>query len=167
MLAKINLQYGFLLCCLLLFFNITQVQSQSDSNNNTCVYPIYTDMKSAKNVLGGELATCCTAPMTGYYRTGSCQTGPEDLGTHIVCAIMTEEFLAYTKAQGNDLSIPMPLYSFPGLKPGDKWCLCISRWIQAKEAGVAPKIDLSATHISALNYLPLQELKAYAIETSK
>lgn len=102
------------------------------------------------NVLGTILQACCYEPKTGFYRDGFCRTGPQDIGTHTVCAIMTAEFLDYTKAQGNDLSTPMPLYQFPGLKPGDKWCLCASRWKQALKAGVAPPVLLEATHEKTL-----------------
>lgn len=111
-----------------------------------------------KNVLGAELQACCYAPKTGFYRDGFCRTGPEDVGTHVVCAIMTEEFLVYTKAQGNDLSTPIPMYQFPGLKPGDKWCLCASRWKQAYKAGKAPEVDLEATHEKALEIVDFEML---------
>lgn len=111
-----------------------------------------------KNVLGTELKPCCYQPKTGFYRDGFCRTGPEDVGTHVVCAIMTEEFLVYTKAQGNDLSTPIPMYQFPGLKPGDKWCLCASRWKQAYKAGKAPEVDLEATHEKALQIVDFEML---------
>lgn len=104
----------------------------------------------SNNVLGTILQACCYEPKTGFYRDGFCRTGPQDIGTHTVCAIMTAEFLDYTKAQGNDLSTPMPLYQFPGLRPGDKWCLCASRWKQAVNAGVAPPVILEATHQKTL-----------------
>ncbi|MDT0538850.1 DUF2237 domain-containing protein [Croceitalea sp. P059] len=111
-----------------------------------------------KNVLGTDLKPCCYQPKTGFYRDGFCRTGPEDVGTHVVCAIMTEEFLVYTKAQGNDLSTPIPMYQFPGLKPGDKWCLCASRWKQAYKAGKAPEVDLEATHEKALEIVDFEML---------
>ncbi len=111
-----------------------------------------------KNVLGTELQLCCNAPKTGFYRDGFCRTGPEDVGTHVVCAIMTEEFLGYTKAQGNDLSTPIPIYQFPGLQPGDKWCLCASRWKQAYKAGKAPEVILEATHEKALQLIEFEWL---------
>ncbi|GMN07693.1 DUF2237 domain-containing protein [Croceitalea sp. MTPC5] len=111
-----------------------------------------------KNVLGTELQLCCNAPKTGFYRDGFCRTGPEDVGTHVVCAIMTEEFLGYTKAQGNDLSTPVPIYQFPGLQPGDKWCLCASRWKQAYKAGKAPEVILEATHEKALQLIEFEWL---------
>jgi uncharacterized protein len=120
-------------------------------------------MSDAKNVLGGALEVCCTAPMTGFYRDGLCSTGAGDMGVHVVCAQVTAEFLAYTKAQGNDLSTPMPAYQFPGLQPGDRWCLCASRWKEALDDGVAPLVVLTATHSRALEYVSLNDLKQHAI----
>jgi uncharacterized protein len=120
-------------------------------------------MTTAKNVLGGTLETCSTSPMTGFFRNGCCETGSQDVGTHVVCAQVSEEFLTFTKAQGNDLSTPKPMYEFPGLKPGDKWCLCVSRWKEALDAGFAPPIILSATHEAALKVVPLEVLKEHAI----
>ncbi|MDJ0735429.1 MAG: DUF2237 domain-containing protein [Nostocaceae cyanobacterium] len=119
-------------------------------------------MTEAKNVLGGELESCCTFPMTGYYRDGFCRTGGQDFGMHVVCAQVTAEFLEYTKSQGNDLSTPVPQFNFPGLKPGDRWCLCAARWQEAMDAGVAPPVVLSSTHIRALEVVSLDELKKYA-----
>lgn len=118
----------------------------------------------AKNVFGEPLQPCCTDPMTGYYRTGYCETGPGDFGLHVVCAQVTDEFLAYTRAQGNDLSTPVPVYQFPGLKSGDRWCLCASRWKEALEAGVAPPVVLSATHLNTLAVIPLELLKEHAVD---
>ncbi|MBP0030947.1 DUF2237 domain-containing protein [Roseofilum sp. Guam] len=118
----------------------------------------------AKNVFGEPLQPCCTDPMTGYYRTGYCETGPGDFGLHVVCAQVTEEFLAYTREQGNDLSTPVPMYQFPGLKSGDRWCLCASRWKEALEAGVAPPVVLSATHLNTLAVIPLELLKDHAVD---
>jgi uncharacterized protein len=118
----------------------------------------------ATNVLGGKLETCCTSPMTGYYRDGKCNTGGGDLGAHIVCAQLTEEFLQFTKFNGNDLSTPVPEFKFPGLKPGDCWCLCASRWKEAMDAGCAPLVVLSATHALALEYVSLDELKQHAAD---
>ncbi len=117
-----------------------------------------------KNVLGGELKVCCTDPMTGFYRDGSCRTGPEDTGRHTVCIVATDEFLQYSKAAGNDLSTPMPQYAFPGLKEGDKWCLVALRWRQALEAGMAPQVVLEATHESVLEIVSLEELQPYAVK---
>ena len=117
----------------------------------------------ASNVLGTPLGTCCTAPMTGFYRDGCCNTGAGDMGAHVVCAQMTEAFLTFTKQQGNDLSTPMPAFQFPGLKPGDRWCLCAPRWQEALDAGVAPPVVLEATHASALEYVSMAELKAHAV----
>ena len=116
-----------------------------------------------KNVLGSELQTCCTDPMTGFFRTGVCVTGPQDLGTHVICARLTAEFLNFTKAQGNDLSTPNPAYNFPGLNPGDCWCLCANRWREALEAGLAPPVNLAATHIAALDYVSLADLQQHAV----
>lgn len=117
----------------------------------------------ASNVLGGTLQPCCTSPMTGFYRDGLCSTGAGDFGAHVVCAQMTEEFLTYTQAQGNDLSTPVLAYGFPGLKAGDRWCLCASRWKEALDDGVAPLVVLEATHASALEYVSLDDLKQHAI----
>lgn len=117
-----------------------------------------------KNVLGGELESCCTSPMTGFYRDGHCSTDESDHGSHTVCARMTEEFLVFSKRTGNDLSTPHPEFGFPGLKPGDKWCICVSRWEDAFLAGVAPRIVLAATHERALDIVELEELKAYALD---
>lgn len=120
-------------------------------------------MSTAKNVLGSPLLPCSLSPMTGYYRTGCCDTGAGDIGVHVVCAEMTEDFLRFSKFRGNDLSTPMPQYEFPGLKPGDRWCLCAARWQEAFEAGMAPNVVLEATHISALEFVDLKDLKAHAI----
>ncbi len=114
----------------------------------------------SENVLGEALESCCTSPMTGFYRDGSCHTGPQDRGSHVVCAQLTEAFLRYTKAQGNDLSTPQPAYNFPGLRPGDKWCLCALRWKEALEDGVAPPVVLASTHKAALQHISLEELQA-------
>lgn len=119
---------------------------------------------SAKNVLGNTLECCCTSPMTGFYRDGHCQTGPHDTGSHTVCAKVTAEFLAFSKRNGNDLSTPRPEYNFPGLKAGDKWCVCVSRWEEAFIAGVAPPVVLSATHERALDLVGLDELKSRALD---
>ncbi|MFC7703191.1 DUF2237 family protein [Plastorhodobacter daqingensis] len=114
------------------------------------------------NVLGGPLESCSTDPMTGFFRTGCCDTGPQDTGRHTVCAIMTAEFLALSKYLGNDLSTPRPEYRFPGLKPGDQWCLCAARFLQAHEEGAAPKVRLGATHLRTLDIVPLEILEQYA-----
>ncbi len=121
-------------------------------------------MAETKNVLGTDLQTCCTSPMTGFYRDGTCQTGPQDQGVHVVCAELTEAFLSYTKAQGNDLSTPRPEYNFPGLKPGDKWCLCATRWKEAMDDGVAPAVVLESTHEAALKHVSLDDLKQHSVE---
>ncbi|MEK0182255.1 MAG: DUF2237 domain-containing protein [Oscillatoriales cyanobacterium] len=118
----------------------------------------------ATNVLGGKLETCCTSPMTGYYRDGKCNTGGGDYGAHTVCAQLTADFLQFSKSRGNDLITPVPAFNFPGLKPGDCWCLCASRWKEAMDAGVAPKVVLSATHALTLEYVSLDELKQHAAD---
>lgn len=120
--------------------------------------------RSQRNVLGGELASCSNDPVTGFFRDGCCNTSPQDVGSHTVCAVMTAEFLAFSKARGNDLSTPMPEYEFPGLKPGDRWCLCAPRWQEAFEAGAAPKVVLTATQEGALEYAELSDLKRFAID---
>lgn len=114
--------------------------------------------EKAKNVLGEPLQLCCNNPKTGFYRDGYCHTGPDDAGVHVVCAHMTDEFLEFTKSKGNDLSSPIPAFGFPGLKAGDRWCLCVSRWKEAREAGVAPPVLLSATHEKALQIVSLDQL---------
>lgn len=118
----------------------------------------------ARNVLGGSLGECSSKPQTGFYRDGCCNTGPEDRGVHTVCATMTKEFLEFSRASGNDLSTPMPDFGFPGLKPGDRWCLCAARWREALQAGAAPKVVLTATHERTLDYVSLDELKKHAID---
>lgn len=116
----------------------------------------------ALNVLGTALEPCSFDPMTGFYRNGCCDTGSEDQGVHVVCAVMTEEFLAFSKAQGNDLSTPVAMYEFPGLKPGDRWCLCAARWREAYDAGCAPTVVLEATHARMLEWATLDELRGGA-----
>ena len=111
-----------------------------------------------KNVLGSPLQSCCLTPKTGYYRDGFCKTGTDDTGKHVVCAIMTEEFLQFSKSKGNDLTTPKPYFQFPGLKAGDKWCLCVSRWREAYLEGVAPPVILEATHEKALQYVSFESL---------
>jgi uncharacterized protein (DUF2237 family) len=115
-------------------------------------------------VLGGPLESCSLKPMTGFYRNGCCDTGPEDVGSHTVCVVTTAEFLAFSKAQGNDLSTPLPDYGFPGLVPGDRWCLCAPRWQEALAAGSPPRVVLRATHQGALDYCSLADLKRHAID---
>jgi uncharacterized protein len=125
--------------------------------------PLKTQPKSdAKNVLGGPLKSCSKSPMAGFERQGSCHSGSEDTGSHVVCASLTQEFLDYTAAQGNDLSTPRPEWDFPGLKAGDSWCLCAARWKEALKAGVAPKVFLESTHEKALFTVSKVELEAHA-----
>ena len=116
------------------------------------------------NVVGGELLECSTDPLTGFYRDGCCGTGPEDVGSHTVCAVMTHEFLEFSRLAGNDLSTPRPEFAFPGLKPGDRWCVCAERWLEAHRAGVAPPVVLAATHERALDVLPIDALTSRAAE---
>ncbi|RRA48844.1 DUF2237 family protein [Acidipila sp. EB88] len=118
--------------------------------------------EEARNVLGGRLETCGRDPVTGFYRNGCCDTGPDDAGSHVVCAVVTQEFLLFSKSRGNDLSTPRP--GFPGLQPGDPWCLCVSRWVEAQRGGVAPPIVLAATHEAALQSVPLEVLLQYALD---
>jgi uncharacterized protein len=121
---------------------------------------------SALNVLGEALEICSVRPMTGFYRDGCCNTGREDVGSHTVCVVMTAEFLHFSKARGNDLSTPMPEFGFPGLKAGDRWCLCAPRWQEAFEAEQAPRVVLGATHEGALTYCALADLKRFAVDLS-
>jgi uncharacterized protein (DUF2237 family) len=120
--------------------------------------------RPSRNVLGEPLLSCSQAPMTGFFRNGGCDTSPEDIGSHTVCAVMTAEFLAFSRAAGNDLSTPHPEFGFPGLRPGDRWCLCAPRWRQALEAGRAPRVVLRATHEGALRYCELADLKRFAVD---
>ena len=115
-----------------------------------------------KNIFGEPLQSCCSKPMTGYFRDGLCRTISDDTGTHTVCAIMTKDFLKFSALKGNDLITPMPYYQFPGLKEGDKWCLCVSRWIEAEKEGKAPKLILEATHEKTLEYTSIDTLIKYA-----
>ncbi len=119
-----------------------------------------------ENVLGEPLEPCCFEPVTGFHRDGFCRTGANDVGMHIVCAEMTAEFLAFSVERGNDLVTPVPQFGFPGLVPGDRWCLCAERWTEALEAGVAPKVALRSTHASALEFAALADLEAHAAEDS-
>ena len=121
-------------------------------------------MEAKLNVLGEPLAACSERPLTGFFRDGCCNTAPEDVGLHTVCTRVTAEFLEFSKARGNDLSTPMPEFGFPGLKPGDQWCLCAARWQEALDAGAAPKVVLQATHAATLRVVKLADLKAYAID---
>ena len=124
-------------------------------------------MPRPKNVLGTELETCSMEPLTGFYRDGCCRTGRDDLGIHTVCTQVTAEFLEFSREVGNDLSTPIPMYDFPGLQPGDRWCLCAQRWQEALEAGMAPPVVLEATHISTLEFVDLEDLRSHAVEARK
>ena len=121
---------------------------------------------TAKNVLGGPLKACSHDPLTGFYRDGCCHTGGDDTGVHTVCVRVTAEFLAFSRDRGNDLITPNEMYRFPGLTPGDQWCLCAGRWKEAFDAGVAPPVVLEATHMSTLEYASLEELKSCRVEPS-
>jgi uncharacterized protein (DUF2237 family) len=124
------------------------------------------DRESDRNVFGEPLVACSTRPMTGFYRDGCCSSGPEDEGRHVVCALMSAEFLQFSKSRGNDLSTARPEYAFPGLKPGDRWCLVARRWAEALEAGMAPRVALQSTHEAALRYVRLEDLKSHALDLS-
>jgi uncharacterized protein (DUF2237 family) len=124
------------------------------------------DRHPSKNVLGEPLASCSTRPMTGFFRNGCCDTSDDDRGSHTVCAVMTDAFLAFSASRGNDLSTPMPQFGFPGLKAGDRWCLCAPRWAEALAAGQAPHVILAATHEGALEYCSLDDLVARALDVS-
>ena len=119
---------------------------------------------SARNVLGGPLAPCCEDPVTGFFRDGYCHTGPQDIGSHTVCARVTDTFLAFSVRSGNDLVTPWPEFGFPGLRAGDRWCLCVARWREALEAGVAPPVVLAATHEKALEVVTLEQLMRHAVD---
>lgn len=116
------------------------------------------------NVLGGPLETCSEEPLTGFFREGCCDTGPDDVGLHVVCAVMTVDFLAFSKRTGNDLSTPRPEWGFPGLWPGERWCVCVTRWKEALEAGVAPPVVLEATHVNALDVVSIEDLRRHAVD---
>lgn len=121
-------------------------------------------MEAKLNVLGEPLLPCSEKPVTGFFRDGCCNTSKEDIGMHVVCVRVTREFLEFSRFRGNDLSTPMPEFGFPGLKPGDQWCLCAARWQEALEAGAAPRVMLQATHAAALKVVKLRDLKQYALD---
>ena len=120
-----------------------------------------------RNVIGGSLLECSAEPLTGFFRDGCCATGPEDVGSHTVCTIVTEQFLSFSRRIGNDLSTPQPQFGFPGLRPGDRWCVCAARWLEAHESGCAPPVLLAATHERALDLIEIDTLLAYAIEPER
>ena len=121
-------------------------------------------VRKFRNVLGENLDICCLSPVTGFYRNGACETGKRDIGRHVVCAEVTSEFLEFTRSRGNDLTGPSPHNGFPGLKPGDRWCLCVSRWKEALDAGVAPPVILAATDEETLKHVSLEDLKKHALD---
>ena len=118
----------------------------------------------SKNVLGTDLVPCSYDPLTGYFRDGCCNTDATDLGSHLICVRVTDKFLAFSKARGNDLSTPMPAYRFAGLNPGDRWCLCANRWREALEAGMAPPVVLESTHLSALRFVTIEQLEKHRFQ---
>lgn len=122
------------------------------------------ELDDQRNVFGEIIETCSNRPMTGFYRTGCCHTGEDDVGLHTVCVEMSAEFLAFSKLRGNDLSTPLPEFGFPGLNPGDRWCLCAERWKEAHDAGMAPRVVLRATHENTLEVVSMEDLKRYAID---
>ena len=124
-------------------------------------------MSTGRSVLGTPLETCSESPLTGFYRDGCCQSGPGDVGLHLVCAQVTDEFLDFSRTRGNDLTTPIPEFGFPGLVAGDRWCLCVERWKEAWEAGVAPRVVLSATHISTLEFVDLDVLREFAVDADR
>mgnify|MGYP003686950497 CR=1 FL=1 len=132
----------------------------------TLIIYLYMNENTAQsvNIFGQNLALCCSSPKTGFFRDGFCNTGSSDIGTHVVCAKMTQDFLEFSKSRGNDLSTPNEMYSFPGLLPGDKWCLCVLRWKEAYDAGKAPKVYLEGTHDKALDYVTMEQLIEHAIK---
>lgn len=120
--------------------------------------------EKSKNVFGEKIAVCSKQPLTGFYRNGCCDSGPEDRGRHMVCAVMTKEFLKFSKSMGNDLSTPLPQYNFPGLSPGDRWCVCVMRWKEAYDAGKAPRVVLEATNEKALDFVTMDQLLEHAFK---
>ena len=149
----------FVTLSLALSFN--KIEDKCLEKNNQTSAPVQNKNSRPKNVFGENLEKCAGDPVSGFYRTGSCQTGPEDQGTHTVCAILTQDFLDFTKLKGNDLSTPALQYGFPGLKAGQRWCLCAARWLEAHQAGKAPPVALTATHLKTLDVVPLNILKIY------
>jgi len=147
---------------IILFCLVLSLSAQTQTLTNKS--PMSNNPSSApKYVLGTTLKACCLDPITGYFRDGYCKTDRSDLGTHTICAVMTEEFLAYTKSKGNDLSTPHPAFRFPGLHPGDKWCLCAARWLESYQVGKSPKVVLEATHSNTLSIVKLEYLKERAL----
>ncbi len=132
--------------------------------DDTASFPGRPDRQPSHNVLGRTLEPCSAEPLTGFFRDGCCNTGPQDRSSHTVCAVVTTEFLRFSQEHGNDLSMPCPEYGFPGLKPGDRWCLCAPRWQEALDAGCAPQVTLEATHAGALEHCTLEDLKRHAAQ---
>ena len=151
---------------MLIFFTLFSVQAEPSCILDQCDNAEVTPTSTQQSVLEQPLKPCGTAPITGFFRDGFCHTNDQDRGIHVVCAELTTEFLSYTKLQGNDLSTPKPQYNFPGLKPGDHWCLCAARWKQAHQAGVAPNVVLDATHTKTLQIVPLSDLLLKSTEAT-
>ena len=143
---------------MVIFFTLLTVQAEPNCLLTQCDNRSTTPSSTQQSVLQQPLQACGTTPITGFFRDGFCHTNAQDQGVHVVCAEMTTAFLLFTKLQGNDLSTPKPNYNFPGLQPGDRWCLCAQRWYEANQAGVAPKVILEATHSKALQTVPLTDL---------
>jgi uncharacterized protein len=151
--------------CLLFFYSFGFLFGQSAKNEKSTPKVMNSStLKTPKNVLGTALQACCFDPKTGYFRDGFCKTRSDDVGTHVICAIVTQDFLTFTRSKGNDLETPAPQYSFPGLKPGDKWCLCALRWKEAYNAGFAPPVVLESTNKIALEYVTIEALKSKAVK---
>lgn len=153
---------SYMLFSLSLSLNVSSCKETQKPTNSIILLSEKTQSANVKNVFGNPIESCCSDPLTGFYRDGYCLTGPDDYGTHIICANVTDAFLSYSKSLGNDLIAPIPERHFPGLKDGDKWCLCITRWLEAVEAGVTPPIDLTATHQAALDYATIELLMSHA-----
>ena len=147
-----------------IFAQTVKTKNKKSSSSNACLAMPSQDKSPALNVLNSKLQTCCSTPVTGFFRDGRCDTGPSDNGIHVVCAQVTDAFLQFSKKNGNDLITPFPAFGFVGLKAGDKWCLCAARWKEAYEAGVAPPIVLESTHIKMLEFVTLDVLKEHALQ---
>lgn len=159
-----KLFYKLIIVLTLLLINPMSLQSMESQHNNK---PSNDNTKIEKNIYGKELKPCCYNPLTGYFRDGYCRTMRQDVGTHVICAEVTDEFLQFSRSRGNNLITPVPEYNFPGLKAGDKWCLCALRWKEALENNVAPPVDLEATDEKALEYVDLKTLEKHSIKIEK
>jgi uncharacterized protein (DUF2237 family) len=160
---RLNKIYHKIFTSIITLLLLILFSKNSNALDNMTKIPNKNFKENAKNILGTKLESCCFDPLTGYFRDGFCHTNFQDVGTHVVCAQVTDEFLQFTLSRGNDLITPAPNYNFKGLKAGDFWCLCALRWLEAHEAGVAPKIKLESTNSKALDYIDLKTLKKYDI----